>query len=1017
MKYKKLSFTLSAILLFCVNLMMAQSTIRGTVTDSETGEAIPGANVVIVGTSEGTTADFDGNFTLSTDQNLPFKIEITSIGFSSQSLEITSADQSISVSMDPGESLEEIIVSASRRPQKLQEVPASVSLISTKDIENGAQELNPVRLLVNTPGVQIQQHSLNSINIEMRAGSGLFGTSTFPILDYRYLATPAADSFFTYSTGISNIDIAKIEVVRGANSAMYGPSVTSGVVHFLTKSAIDSPGSTLELTGGTMDTRGINFRHARSNESKTFGYKFNLNYQSGQDFSLDPDEDAGTIASYSKTVSQPVISNGQVVNFQSQRILRNQGSLDPDGDNNPLAQEFKNVSANLHFEYRPNDDTEMVFSNGWSNFGGMFFNALGPGYTAGNDYWSQFRMQKGGLFAQAYYNYADGGDSNDPTFLYGTGLRQVANRRSLEAQVQYAWEVPSLLNTEFVVGADYRDTKSDSQNTLYGRYDDGKYEIFGAYVTANTDLSDNLKMTLAGRYDTFNYMDASGFSPRATLVWTPNPRHTFRASYNVGSFTPSALQMYIDFPLVNVAGPVPGVFGGLDIWLQGQTEDRPVNNAMMTPLGELPINTPGLPLAAVWQFPTAGTTLGAATQAGLFAQLAGTATGAVLQGPLTTFFTSVFDPTFGGGTSGSLFPYNLANSLGELLSGGSNLTPWDQSQAGANRADIGYARSFEVGYKGLWGDKLSVAVDFYTYSRSGFTAYQSISPTFALVGANPGADLAAAAATQLDSFFSTNPEGVQAITTLTVAQALLNPAFAGLGLNPTNPADLFTAFGLITPGSPTFNALFAGAVGANIDTVRAGAVQTVASAFTVAGDQFDSAASRLYPVFGVQESQTSPNDGIMHAAAGYRRYTGTRSHFGSDVNLEYFATDNLTMYANMSWLSQTSWIPGESNDDGLQFRNELQAPKFRARAGMTYSGDKGIFANLAYQHDDKIYGYEGVYTGWVPVKNLIDFSIGNRFDNFTLQLSATNLLNTPYRSFVNMPVIGRRVLMTARINL
>ena len=73
---------------------------------------------------------------------------------------------------------------------------------------------------------------------------------------------------------------------------MYGPNVTSGVVHFLTKSAIDSPGSTLELTGGTMDTRGINFRHARSNESKTFGYKFNLNYQSGQDFSLDPTEDA-----------------------------------------------------------------------------------------------------------------------------------------------------------------------------------------------------------------------------------------------------------------------------------------------------------------------------------------------------------------------------------------------------------------------------------------------------------------------------------------------------------------------------------------------------------------------------------------------------------------------------------------------------------------------------------------------------------------------------------------------------
>ena len=1022
MKYNKLSFTLSAILLFCVNLMMAQSTIRGTVTDSETGDAIPGANVVIVGTSEGTTADFDGNFTLSTNQDLPFKIEITSVGFSSQSVEVTSADQSIAVSMDPGESLDEIIVSASRRPQKLQEAPASVSLISSKDVENGTQELNPVRLLVNTPGVHIQQHSLNSINVEMRAGSGLFGTSTFPILDYRYLATPAADSFFSYSTGISNIDIAKIEVVRGANSAMYGPSVTSGVVHFLTKSAIDLPGSTLELTGGTMDTRGINFRHARSNESKTFGYKFNLNYQSGQDFSLDPVEDAGRIAGYTKTVSQPVIVNGQVANFQSQRILRNQGSLDPDGDNNPLAQEFKNVSANLHFEYRPDDDTEMVFSNGWSNFGGMFFNALGPGYTAGNDYWTQFRIQKGGLFAQAYYNYADGGDSSDPTFLYGTGLRQVADRSSVEAQIQYALEVPSLLNSEIVVGADYRDTKSDSQNTLYGRYDDGKYQIFGAYVTANADLTDNLKMTVAGRYDTFNYMDASGFSPRAALVWSPSPRHTFRASYNVGSFTPSALQMYIDFPLVNVAAPIPGLFGGMDIWLQGQTEDRPVSSNIMTALGELPSTTTGLPLAAVWGFPAppsllppgvpVGTSLGTLTQGGVLQAVAGGPAASILTGPLTTFFTTEFDPTFGGASTGSLYPYNLANSLGELLSGGTNLTPWDQTQAGASRADIGFARSFELGYKGLLGDKLSVAVDFYTYSRTGFTNYQSISPTYALLGADPAGGLVAAATSQLDNFFSTNPEGIGAIQTLTVLSVM--PAFA---LDPTNPADQLTAFGKVTQGSPIFDAAFAGAVGANLSAVQAGTIQTITAGFASAGNTFDENASALYPVFGVNESLTSPNDGIIHAAAGYRRNDATRSHFGSDVNLEYFATDKLTMYANMSWLSQVSWIPGESNDDGLEFRSELQAPKFRARAGMTYSGDKGIFANLAYQHDDKIYGYEGVYTGWVPVKNLVDFSIGNRFDNFTLQLSATNLLNTPYRSFVNMPVIGRRVLMTARINL
>ena len=113
---------------------------------------------------------------------------------------------------------------------------------------------DPIRNLVNIPGVQIQQNSVNSINIEMRAGSGVFGTSTLPMLDYRYLVTPAAGSYFNFQSGLSNIDIERVEVVRGAASALYGPGVTSGVVHFLSKSAIDKPGTTIEAFGGGLNT-------------------------------------------------------------------------------------------------------------------------------------------------------------------------------------------------------------------------------------------------------------------------------------------------------------------------------------------------------------------------------------------------------------------------------------------------------------------------------------------------------------------------------------------------------------------------------------------------------------------------------------------------------------------------------------------------------------------------------------------------------------------------------------------
>ena len=99
MKNNKLTTALTVLGLFCVNLLLAQTSISGTVTDAETNEPIPGVNILIQGTSEGTNTDFDGNFTLSSDQAAPFTVVISSIGFSSQSIEVTSSDQVINVSL------------------------------------------------------------------------------------------------------------------------------------------------------------------------------------------------------------------------------------------------------------------------------------------------------------------------------------------------------------------------------------------------------------------------------------------------------------------------------------------------------------------------------------------------------------------------------------------------------------------------------------------------------------------------------------------------------------------------------------------------------------------------------------------------------------------------------------------------------------------------------------------------------------------------------------------------------
>lgn len=69
-----LAFTLTTALGF------GQTTVSGKVVD-QNNEPIPGANVVIVGKAIGTVSDFDGNFNLQTDENPPFDLQISSLGY------------------------------------------------------------------------------------------------------------------------------------------------------------------------------------------------------------------------------------------------------------------------------------------------------------------------------------------------------------------------------------------------------------------------------------------------------------------------------------------------------------------------------------------------------------------------------------------------------------------------------------------------------------------------------------------------------------------------------------------------------------------------------------------------------------------------------------------------------------------------------------------------------------------------------------------------------------------------
>ena len=959
-----------AVILF--GSVYSQTQISGSVGDSETMSGIPGVNVVIDGTNIGTVTDFDGNFSLNTSQDLPLTIVISYVGYSAERVEVTSANQDISVMLSAGQNLEEVVISASRRAQKVTDAPASVSVISSRQIENSPQVAEPTRVLVSVPGVQIQQQTANSLNLEMRAGSGTFGTSTYVMRDNRGLITPAAGTFFSFQQGLSNLDLASVEVVRGAAGVLYGPGVTSGVVHFRSKSPIDYTGTSASLWAGELNTVGSEFRIARANDDKTFGWKINARVNSGDDFVYDDESElAANGIPMNNIIRQPVITNKYV-----DPVLSQNGTVLYDfTGGNAIIDNYSNVAFDTNLEWRPSDETNYQVSAGMSNGSGLFFQDLGIGYADGNTYWGQVQATMGNWYAQAFIDHNDGGGADNPTFLYGSGFRQVAKRTTLEAQIQYNFDMPWFFDSEWTVGYDYRDTDSDSEYTLWGRNEDtDDYVTNGLYGQGTLNLSEKVDLVVAGRYDQASFISAGEFAPRAALVYKPSETTTWRLSYNKALSGPSALQMYIDFP---VAIQAPGI---LDSWLSGQSTAQrfadPSNQVI--DLAGLPIDIPvsaaggGLPLAIPYG------AVASASLAGLYAQAPS------LQPLLTPFFASYAGPQ---GGSGILSPYD----------------PFDPSQTTGNRntrtGRFSSVENFEIGVTSFLSKKLRVSADLYSYVNTGFTNFNAIGDVYALVGSDIPGDLGAAVAADATAYVTST---LTAVTTQT---------YQGLAAQLGLPYSVVASGALAAAGIPSLQASIAGGVAQTLGGIN--------GAFQAGGQGFVGQLGPLFGAIGAVESDRVPQgDGITHITTGYiTQGDAKRSHFGGDISIDYFANSDLRLWANASWLSQNEWIPGEDNDDDLLNTSYLNAPLWKYRIGADYTPLTGFNFSVSFQHDDKFRSVQGFWNGMVETKNLVDASIGYRFSpSFRLDVSATNLTDNPYKTFPNLPTIRRRVLGKVTFN-
>ena len=920
---KKLYFILLFLSVFALLNLEAQ-TASGTVTD-ESGNALIGASVLVKGTTIGTVTDIDGNFEIN-HSSFPFIIEASYTGYSSEEIEISSATSGLNIILTEGVLIgQEVVVSASRKAEKLQEAPAAVSVLNARDAAASGGTLAPVRALINTPGVELQQQTGQRINLALRGSSGVFSTNVFPMLDYRSLISPGLELFDSQNSPINNIDVERVEVVLGPGSALYGPDVTTGVVHFISKDPFRFPGTTVELVYGELNTFKSAIRHAGHNEDRNFGYKINARYGSGDDFTLeagDPQDDA-ILSTFQETVRRGfVTAEGFVDPQQEGPLLLTTGKFQK--------PEYWAAAVNGQLHFKPGDNTDIIGAGGWNAGSSIFYNDLGEGFNYSNEYWGQLRLNHKGLFAQTYYIVNDGGNDSNPVYLNRTGLIVPLERTHFEAQVQYNFQTPAFLNAEWTTGMDFRTAGANTENHVYGRNeDDDDYRIFGGYLQTKLKFGPKLDFFLAGRYDTYNFTDEKTFSPRAALVYKPNQFHSIRLSYNKAANPIPASDIYFDLPVQTT--PV------FNVWNMGGIREQTFNNPMITWLipgvPETPFDA-GFPLAAAYQ----------AVNADVIAGIEALGAADPNLGPLVPVLVQLLQSDAPDGFSGGIASTDL---------NGKELLP-----ISFPTRLISSLSAYELGYKGLFGEKFAAGFDVYYFRKTRAGGFSQVSPIITMTSLPQ--DLGAG----VQSTFQPQVEGT--------LQAL------------------------------GFDAATAAAIAGQVGDLLNGAYAEAGQAF------LDAIAEAGLPFHGIVETDQVPNTGFPQLAYGYptRDPDGISDDWGFEIHTKYYFSEVLTSFANYTWFNRPT---GEAGD--------LNFPQNKIRLGLNYGPDTGFNGNISYQWNQAYTSNNSTFPGRIEALSLVDLSLGYGFNNgLSLELSATNLLNNEFRSLPGFPKIGRRAIARVLYN-
>jgi len=224
--------------------------VRGTIRDASTNEPIAGVNIRLGGTVRGTVSDLRGEFLVGEIDPGKYSLAFSSVGFQQErvaDLSVMAGDTTtltISMTAAPIQT-DPVVVIAGKREQSLQEVPVSISVVEAKTIDE-----------YNFPSVEDVMRYVPGVNVvdaqvSIRGSSGYSrgaGSRVLMLVDGIPLLTADTGELNFETLPIHQVD--RVEVAKGAGSALYGSNALGGVINVMMKPIPRDPETRVRLSGG-----------------------------------------------------------------------------------------------------------------------------------------------------------------------------------------------------------------------------------------------------------------------------------------------------------------------------------------------------------------------------------------------------------------------------------------------------------------------------------------------------------------------------------------------------------------------------------------------------------------------------------------------------------------------------------------------------------------------------------------------------------------------------------------------